>query len=112
MLLLFTRYVLMLRSIFVGAPEVFFSSGSMVLINLIIDIFYSLIGCAEGVVISVLSVECLLSRILHPMTDDEKDIATQRRLESPPQCDYRDHVVIGEDTAKYFACPNIDYVSA
>jgi hypothetical protein len=55
----------MLRSIFVGAPEVFFSSGSTVLINLTLDISFSLIRCAEGVVISVLSVGCLLPRIRH-----------------------------------------------
>jgi hypothetical protein len=61
---------------------------------------------------SVLSVKSLLPRILHPMTDNEKDVATQSRLESPPQCDYRDCVVMDEDTMKYFVCPNIDYVSA
>jgi hypothetical protein len=59
-LLWFTRCILMLRSISVGALEVFFSSGSTVLINLTIDISFSLIGCAERIVMSVLSVGCLL----------------------------------------------------
>jgi hypothetical protein len=63
-LLLFTRCVLMLSSIFVGAPEVFFQwvDGP--------DKFdprylFSLIGCVEGEVMSVLRVGFLLPRILH-----------------------------------------------
>jgi predicted RNA-binding Zn-ribbon protein involved in translation (DUF1610 family) len=46
------------------------------------------------------------------MTDAEKEVAIERRMESPPQCDCGDRVVIDEDTAKHFVCPNIDYVSA
>jgi hypothetical protein len=49
---------------------------------------------------------------LPPMTDAEKGVATERRLESPPRCDCGDRDVINEDTAKYFVCPDIDYVSA
>jgi hypothetical protein len=55
----------MLRSIYVGAPEVFFSSGSTVLINLTIDISFSLIDCVEGIIMSILSAGSLLSRICH-----------------------------------------------
>jgi hypothetical protein len=47
-----------------------------------------------------------------PMTDEEKNIATERRLESPPRCDCGDRAMICEDTAKYFVCPNSNYVSA
>jgi hypothetical protein len=46
------------------------------------------------------------------MTDEEKNLATERRLESPPRCDCGDRAVICEDTAKYFMCPNNNYVSA
>jgi hypothetical protein len=49
---------------------------------------------------------------LPPMTDEEKDLAIERRLESLPHCDCGDRVVLYEDTAKYFVCPNSDYVSA
>jgi hypothetical protein len=63
-----------------------FSSGSTVLINLTLNISFSLIGCAEGVVMSVLSVGCLPPNPL-PMTDEEKYVATERRLKSPPRCD-------------------------
>jgi hypothetical protein len=45
------------------------------------------------------------------MTDEEKNVATERRLESPSRCDCGDHAVIYEDTAKYFVSPNNDYVS-
>jgi hypothetical protein len=41
----------MRRSICVLAPEVF-SSGSTVLINLTLSISFSLIGCAEGIVMN------------------------------------------------------------
>jgi hypothetical protein len=61
---------------------------------------------------SVLSVGFLLPPNHPPMTDVEKEVATERRMESPPRCDCEDRVVIDEDTAKYFVCPNIDYVSA
>jgi hypothetical protein len=60
---MFTRCVLMLRSIPVGSLDVFFSSGLMVLISLTLDISFSLIGCAGGIHMSVLSVGCL-----HPRT--------------------------------------------
>jgi hypothetical protein len=56
-LLMFTTCVLMLHSISVGSLDVF-SNGSTVLINLTIDISFSLIGCPEGIH-SVLSVGCL-----------------------------------------------------
>jgi hypothetical protein len=46
-----------------------------------------------------------------PMTDAEKEVATKRRMDSTPRCDCGDRVVIVEDTAKHFVCPNIDYVS-
>jgi hypothetical protein len=59
-LLMFTRCVLMLRSIPVGSLEVFFSSGSTVLISLTPDISFLLIGCAKGIHMSVLIVRCLL----------------------------------------------------
>jgi hypothetical protein len=46
------------------------------------------------------------------MTDAEKEVATKGRMESQPRCDCGDRVVIDEDNAKHFVCPNIDYVSA
>jgi hypothetical protein len=47
-----------------------------------------------------------------PMTDAEKEVATERRVESSPRYDCGDPAVNDEDTAKYFVCSNIDYVSA
>jgi hypothetical protein len=47
-----------------------------------------------------------------PMTDEEKNLATERRLESSPLCDCGDCVVLCEDTVKSFVCPNSNYVSA
>jgi hypothetical protein len=44
--------------------------------------------------------------------EEEKNIATGRRLESPPRCDCGDHVVICLETEQYFVCPNSNYVSA
>jgi hypothetical protein len=45
------------------------------------------------------------------MTDAEKEVATDRMMDLPPRYDCGDRVVIDEDTAKQFMCPNIDYVS-
>jgi hypothetical protein len=42
----------------------------------------------------------------------EKNLSTERQLESLPRCDCGDRDVICEDTAKYFVCLNINYVSA
>jgi hypothetical protein len=39
----------MFRYISLGSLGVFFSSGSTVLLNLTLNIFFSLIGCAEGI---------------------------------------------------------------
>jgi hypothetical protein len=36
------------------------------------------------------------------MTDVEKEVATKRRMDSPPRSDCTDRVVIDEDTAKHF----------
>jgi hypothetical protein len=46
------------------------------------------------------------------MTDEEKNLDTERRPESPPRCDCGDRVVICEDTVKYIVYPNNNYVSA
>jgi hypothetical protein len=82
------------RSIFVGSLEVFFSSGSAVLIISTLDISFF--------------ANWLRGRNTHerfkrwvppppnptPMKDEEKNLATQRRLESPHRCDYRDPTMI------------------
>jgi hypothetical protein len=102
----------MFRSIFVGAPEVFFSQW--------ID------DPDKFDPQYIIFANWLCERSSHehfkrwvppplnppPMTDEEKDVATKRRLESPPRCDYGDRAFICEDSVKYFVCPNIDYVSA
>jgi hypothetical protein len=55
------------------------------------------------------------------MTEEGKNLATERRpesppterrTESPPRCNYEDRAVICEDTMNYFAFPDINYVSA
>jgi hypothetical protein len=46
-----------------------------------------------------------------PMADAEKEVATERRMDSLPRCDCGDRAVIDEDTAKHFVCLNFDYVS-
>jgi hypothetical protein len=110
-LLLFTRCVLIFRSIFVGALEVFFQwlddpdkfdPRYLLFANWL---------CGRN------TNERFKRWVLPPsnpppMTDEENDLATERRLESPPRCDCRDRVVLCEDTAKYFVCPNNNYVSA
>jgi hypothetical protein len=110
-LLFFTRCVLMLRSIFLSTRGVFFQR---------IDdpdkfdpryLIFANWLCGRS------SHECFKRWVPappnpSPRTDAEKDVATERRLESPPRCHCRDRAVIDEDTAKYFVCPNIDYVSA
>jgi hypothetical protein len=49
---------------------------------------------------------------LPPMTDEEKNLTTNRQLDSPPWCDCGYHVVICPETQEHFMCPNSDYVSA
>jgi predicted RNA-binding Zn-ribbon protein involved in translation (DUF1610 family) len=60
----------------------------------------------------VLSVGCPPPSKSPAMMEEEKNLATERRLESSPCCECGDRVVICEDTAKYFVCPNCNYVSA
>jgi hypothetical protein len=82
----------------------------MVLINLTLDIFFSLL-CGRT---SHERFKRWVPPPLNPppMTDVEKEVATERRMDSPPRCDCGDHVVIDENTAKHLVCPNIDYVSS
>jgi hypothetical protein len=96
---------------FRGTRGVSFSSGSTILINLTLDIFFF--------------VNWLSGRTSHerfkrwvppppnppPMTNAEKEVATERRMDSPPRCDCGDRAVIDEAYEKQFCCPNIDYVS-
>ena len=105
-LLIFSTCVLMLHSISVGSLDVF-SNGSTVLINLTIDISFSLIGCSRGIHISVFKRWVPPPPNPPPMTDEEKNLTIEIQLESLPQCDCGDRAVVCKDTAKYFVCPNI-----
>jgi hypothetical protein len=53
---------------------------------------------------SVLSVVYLLPPNPSPMMDAEKEVATERQMDSPPRCDCGDRVVIDKDTVKHFVC--------
>ena len=100
-LLLFTRCVLMLRSIFVGASEVFFQwiDGPDNFDHRYLLFTNWLCGRSSN--------ERIKRWVPHPpnpppMTVAEKAIETERRLETSPRCDCGDRAVIDENTAKYF----------